>query len=76
MIWPMSVTMRALTAKDDQEILQCLAMLVRTHGGTGFMHESFHKDDPSRFTRGWFAWANTLFGETHPDTPMPGVRLC
>ena len=63
MIWPMSVLMRALTAKDDQEILQCLAMLTRTHGGTGFMHESFHKDEPSRFTRAWFAWANTLFGE-------------
>jgi hypothetical protein len=27
------------------------------------MHESFHKDDPANFTRGWFAWANTLFGE-------------
>ena len=27
------------------------------------MHESFHKDDPKNFTRHWFAWANTLFGE-------------
>jgi meiotically up-regulated gene 157 (Mug157) protein len=27
------------------------------------MHEAFHKDDPTRFTRDWFAWANTLFGE-------------
>jgi meiotically up-regulated gene 157 (Mug157) protein len=27
------------------------------------MHESFHKDDPGTFTRAWFAWANTLFGE-------------
>ena len=27
------------------------------------MHESFHKDDPSNFTRKWFAWSNTLFGE-------------
>jgi len=29
----------------------------------GFIHESFHKDDPANFTRKWFAWANTLFGE-------------
>jgi meiotically up-regulated gene 157 (Mug157) protein len=27
------------------------------------MHESFHKDDATRFTRKWFAWQNTLFGE-------------
>ena len=38
-------------------------MLQKTHAGTGFMHESFHKDDTTKFTRKWFAWANTLFGE-------------
>jgi meiotically up-regulated gene 157 (Mug157) protein len=27
------------------------------------MHEAFDQDDPARFTRAWFAWANTLFGE-------------
>jgi meiotically up-regulated gene 157 (Mug157) protein len=37
------------------------------------MHESFHQDDPTRFTRAWFAWANTLFGElirrVHDERP-------
>ncbi|GAB3265852.1 glycoside hydrolase family 125 protein [Larkinella harenae] len=62
-IWTMSLTMRALTSTDDQEILAQLRQLKKTHAGTGFMHESFDKDDPAKFTRKWFAWANTLFGE-------------
>ena len=63
MVWPMSITMRGLTSKDDQEIRESIQALKATHGGTGFMHETFHKDDPTNFTRSWFAWANTLFGE-------------
>jgi meiotically up-regulated gene 157 (Mug157) protein len=63
MIWPMAITMRALTSGDDAEIRTALAMLKATHAGTGFMHEAFDKDDPSRFTRPWFSWANSLFGE-------------
>jgi len=63
MIWPLSITMRALTSNNDAEIKQCVQWLIKTHGGTGFMHESFHKDDATKFTRKWFAWANTLFGE-------------
>lgn len=63
MVWPMSLIMRAFTAEDDEEIRQCLRMLRDCDGGTGFMHESFHKDRADKFTRKWFAWANTLFGE-------------
>lgn len=63
MIWPMSIIMRAQTSSDDNEIKHCLRMLRDTDGDTGFMHESFHKNDPSKFTRKWFAWVNTLFGE-------------
>jgi meiotically up-regulated gene 157 (Mug157) protein len=63
MIWPLSIIMRGLTSNNNQEIKQCVDMLRKTHGGTGFMHESFHKDDATKFTRKWFAWANTIFGE-------------
>jgi len=62
-IWPMAITVQALTSTDGEEIRECLRMLKTTHGGTGWMHETFWKDDPTRFTRKWFAWANTLFGE-------------
>jgi uncharacterized protein len=63
MIWPMALIAQALTSNDDAEIRQCLYWLKTTHAGTGFMHESFAKDNPAKFTRAWFAWANTLFGE-------------
>jgi len=63
MIWPMSIIMRALTSTNDQEILACLQTLATTHNNMFFMHESFHKDDPSYFTRRWFSWANSLFGQ-------------
>lgn len=62
-IWPIGLTMRALTSTNDAEVKACVDMLKRTHAGTGFMHESFNPDDPAKFTRKWFAWANTLFGE-------------
>ena len=63
MIWPMSIMMKAFTSQNDAEIKTCIKMLMDTDAGTGFMHESFHKNDPKNFTRSWFAWQNTLFGE-------------
>jgi meiotically up-regulated gene 157 (Mug157) protein len=63
MIWPLSIIMRGMTSADEIEIATCLRTLVNTDASTGFMHESFDKDDPTKFTRTWFAWANTLFGE-------------
>ncbi|MDE6303299.1 MAG: glycoside hydrolase family 125 protein [Paramuribaculum sp.] len=63
MAWPMSIMMKAFTSTDDNEIRDCIAMLMNTDAGTGFMHESFNVNDASKFTREWFAWQNTLFGE-------------
>lgn len=62
-IWHLAVIMRGLTSTDENEISDCIKLLKNTHAGTGFMHESFDKDDAAKFTRAWFAWANTLFGE-------------
>ena len=63
LIWPMSLIMKAMTSRNKEEIAECLRQLKYSHAGTGFMHESFHKDDPNWYSRSWFAWANTLFGE-------------
>ena len=63
MVWPMSQIIFALTSNSDVEIVRTIRMLQRSSANTGYMHESYHKDDPMRFTRAWFAWSNTLFGE-------------
>jgi meiotically up-regulated gene 157 (Mug157) protein len=63
MIWPLGLIVQGLTSTSDQEIHECLTTLQKTQAGKGFMHEAFHKDNPDKFTRSWFAWANTIFGE-------------
>jgi meiotically up-regulated gene 157 (Mug157) protein len=73
-IWPMSQIMFALTSASSDEIREAIQMLKTSAAATGFMHESYDRNDPSLFTRAWFAWANTLFGEligktlvSHPE---------
>lgn len=61
--WPMSIIMKALTTEDKEEIYECLKILRNTDANTGFMHESFNVNNANNYTRSWFAWVNTLFGE-------------
>lgn len=63
MVWPMSIIARGLTSSDEQEIKNCLTMLLKSHGDTGFMHESFHVDNARQYTRANFPWVNAMFGE-------------
>ncbi|MDX2160465.1 MAG: glycoside hydrolase family 125 protein [bacterium] len=62
-IWHMALIMQALTALDSDEESRLIDMIANTTGGTGLMHESFNPDVPTEYTRSWFAWANSLFGE-------------
>ena len=62
-VWPMSIIMRAMTSRDDRETRACLRMLRALAGEDGLMHESVNPDDAGQFSRPWFAWANSLFGE-------------
>ncbi|EIJ37421.1 glycoside hydrolase family 125 protein [Galbibacter orientalis] len=75
MVWPMSIIMKGLTSSDSEEIRESIQTLKNTHGDTGFMHESFHKDNPKDFSRSWFAWANTLFGELLWETYKTNPEL-
>lgn len=74
MIWPLGLITRGLTANTKEEFTSVLDMLLNSDAGKGFIHESFQADHPEVYTRDWFAWANTLFGEmilttmsNHPD---------
>jgi len=78
-IWHISLVMQALTSRDNDEIAEILRVLETTDADTDYMHESFFADDPTAFTRPWFAWANSLFAEliltlvSTADGPSPDV---
>lgn len=61
--WPIATIMQAMTSTDDIEIIACLKALKQSHAGTHFIHESVNVDDANDYTRPWFGWANSLFGE-------------
>jgi meiotically up-regulated gene 157 (Mug157) protein len=74
-IWPMSQIIYALTSNSGSEIRKAIQMLKVSAAATGFIHESYNRNDPSVFTRAWFAWANTLFGELIGKTARRSPEL-
>lgn len=62
-VWPLALIVQALTSTDRGEIERLIATLGATDGGRGLIHESFDPNDPTHFTRDWFAWGNALFAE-------------
>lgn len=62
-VWPIAAAVRGLTTTDPQEKREVLAMLRDTHAERGRMTESFDANDPTRFTREWFSWADAMFCE-------------
>lgn len=62
-VWHLSLIMQGMTSADEKEKREILRMLSETDAGTGLMHESVHVDNPERYTREWFSWANALFCE-------------
>ena len=72
-VWPIAVAMRGLTATSTEERLAAIRVLGASHGGTYLAHESFDPDDPSVFTRPWFAWANSVVGELLERAALDGL---
>ncbi|KKA28305.1 hypothetical protein TD95_003008 [Thielaviopsis punctulata] len=64
--WPMSLLIQAQTSSDDEEIKECLD-LVLSSSKLGLIHESVDVNFASSYTRSWFAWANGVFANTILD---------
>ena len=62
-VWHMALAMQGMTSDNKEEMKAILDMLTNCDGGTGYMHEGFHVDDPTVFTRPWFTWPDSLFCE-------------
>jgi len=66
-VWPIALAMQGLTTDDKNEKERILNQLVACDAGTNLMHESFHVNDPRKYTREWFSWANMMFCELVMD---------
>lgn len=58
-VWHIALAVQGLTGSVE-EGRRCLETILATDGGTGWTHESFDPDDPTRFTRPWFSWSNSM----------------
>ena len=74
-IWPMSQILYALTTDSPAQIGHMIRMLKASAAATGFIHESYNRNNSADFTRAWFAWANTLFGELLAKTAQHHPEL-
>ena len=62
-VWDIALSIQGLVSQDSVEKRRLIELMADNDGGTGLMHESIDVDDPSRFTRPWFSWANSMFCE-------------
>ena len=62
-VWHIALSMQGLTSNDRAEQDALIDMLESTDADTGYMHEGVFVDDPTQFTRPWFAWSNSIFSE-------------
>jgi uncharacterized protein len=62
-VWPIGIIGAALSTRREEEIERAIDMLDRSDTLDGLMHESVNPNDPSRFTRPDFGWANAFWAD-------------
>jgi len=62
-VWPLGIIGSALSTRKREEITGSIDMLDRSDTLNGLMHESVDPNDPSRFTRPEFGWANAFWAD-------------
>ncbi|MCR5032204.1 MAG: glycoside hydrolase family 125 protein, partial [Lachnospiraceae bacterium] len=72
-VWDIALAMQAITETDRDKKRRLITMITENDAGCGMMHEGICADDPTRYTRPWFSWANAIFCEMILD--YCGIRL-
>ncbi|MCD8151132.1 MAG: glycoside hydrolase family 125 protein [Clostridiales bacterium] len=62
-VWHISMGMQGLVSESRETKRQIIKDMISIDGGTGWMHEGIDVNDPTKFTRPWFSWANAVFVE-------------
>jgi meiotically up-regulated gene 157 (Mug157) protein len=70
-VWHIGIAVQGLTGSPE-EGRACLETILATDGGTGWTHEGFDPSDPTRFTRPWFSWSNSMACELMMHLVDPG----
>jgi meiotically up-regulated gene 157 (Mug157) protein len=76
-VWPLGIIGAALTATTRATITDAVEMLDQSDTLNGLMHESIDPNDPQKFTRPEFGWANAFWADLlfrtvagYPATPL------
>lgn len=62
-VWHIAMGMQGLVDPSPEEKRRIIENMISIDSGTGWMHEGIDVNDPARFTRSSFSWANAVFTE-------------
>ena len=62
-VWPLGIIGAAMSTRSRHDVTHSIDMLDQSDTLNGLMHESVDPNDPSRFTRPEFGWANAFWAD-------------